>query len=152
MFGPPPNAVQAFVALCADRPPRAAPAGPTNLSSSLSLPPAALPRMPSEQGGPVKRTRSGSRRKEYQGAHLDAFPRWRAGGQRVVEGGVERQPGAAVIGTVVHPNEQHLVGLHVREIVPAVRRVVGDPRGLAAHMSVDEVAGDQIVVGEAARV
>src|ERR1700730_10925490 len=91
---------------------------------------------------------SSSWRKEYQGAHLDAFPRWRAGGQRVIEGGVERQPGAAVIGAVVHSDEQHLVGLHVREIVPAVCRVVRNPRGLAAHMGVDEFAGDQIVVGE----
>src|SRR5689334_10193726 len=52
----------------------------------------------------------------------------------------------------MHPDEQHLVGLHVREIVPAVRWVVRDPRGLAAHMGVDKITGDQIVVGEAARV
>src|SRR5215469_6040455 len=81
-----------------------------------------------------ERTASGSRRKEYERAHLDAFPRRRAGGQRVVEGGVERQAGAAVIGAVVHPNEQHLVGLHVREIVPVVRWVVFNSRGLTADL------------------
>src|SRR5258708_7257604 len=94
-----------------------------------------------------KRTESGSRREEHQRAHLDAFPRRRAGGQRVLEGGVERQAGTAVVGTVVHPDEQHLVGLHFREIIPAVRWVMRDPRGLTAHMGVDEIAGDQVVVG-----
>jgi len=48
-------------------------------------------------------------------------------------------------------NSQYLVGLHVREILPEVRRVVRDPRALAVRMGVDEVAGDQIGVGEAAR-
>src|SRR5436305_15220066 len=108
---------------------------------------AALPRMRSGARRPVNRTQSGSRWKEYQAAHLNAFPRRRAGSQWIVEGRVERQPGATVIGAVMHPNEQHLVGLHVREIVPAVRRVVSDPRGFAAHMGVDEITGDQIVVG-----
>lgn len=32
---------------------------------------------------------SGTRRKEHQRAHLDAFARWRAAGQWVLEGGVE---------------------------------------------------------------
>src|SRR5436305_13212863 len=70
---------------------------------------------------PVDRTQSGSRREEYQRARFDAFPRRRGGGERVVERGMKRQPGAAVIGAVVHPDEQNLVGLHVRGIVPAVR-------------------------------
>ena len=108
--------------------------------------------MYSEPRRPFWKTVSDSRRKEDQRAHLDAFPRRRAGGQRVVEGGVERQPGAAVIGAVVYPDEQNLIGLHVREIVPAVCRVVRNPRGLPPHMGVDEIAGDQIDIGKAARI
>src|SRR6185312_214028 len=33
-----------------------------------------------------------------------------------------------------------------------MRRIVCNPRGLTAHMSVDEVARDQIIISEAARV
>jgi len=49
------------------------------LRSKLS----ALPRMRSEQGRACQKTESGSRPEEYQRAHLDAFARRRAGGQRI---------------------------------------------------------------------
>ena len=40
-------------------------------------------------------------RKEHQAAHLDALARRGAGAERVVERGVEGEPGAAVVGAVV---------------------------------------------------
>src|SRR5579864_636942 len=82
-----------------------------------------LPRIYPEQGGGPKNG-SASRREEHKGAHLDAFPWRRAGGQRILERGMERQTRPAVIGTIVDPDKQHLVGLHFREIIPAVGRVI----------------------------
>src|SRR5215469_2818265 len=63
--------------------------------------------------------------------------------------GMEQEPRPAVISAVVHPDEQHLVGLLLRKIIPTVARIIFDPGGFAAHMGIDKVAGDQIVVGKA---
>ena len=59
---------------------------------------------------------------------------------------MERQPGAAVILAVVEADQQNLIPLLFREVVPAMFRLELDPRGFTADVLVDEIAGDQIVV------
>src|SRR3979411_1649708 len=91
-------------------------------------------------------------REEYEAAHLDALPRRCVRRQGIVEGCVEGGARPAGSGGVVHANQPRLGRLHVREIVPTMPRPVFDRRRLAAHMRVDEVAGDQVVVAESPRI
>ena len=80
-------------------------AGPKDGSTSLSQ--QGLPRPECARSKAASsENASGSRWKKYQRAQLDAFSRRRIRSQRVVEGGMEREPGATVIGAVVHPDEQ----------------------------------------------
>jgi hypothetical protein len=86
---------------------------------------------------------------ERQATRLDALARRGVGRQRIVERGVEGEPGAAVVGAVVDADQDRFVGLHLREVEPAMAGIVLDGRGLAANMRVDEIARDRVVVGEA---
>src|SRR5262249_25143558 len=62
---------------------------------------------------PGAKSHQSGRRGEHQCAHLNAFPRWSLWRHRVFERGVS---------------------LHLREIIPAVPRVIFDSRGLAPDM------------------
>ncbi len=73
----------------------------------------AKPADPGETDVRRDRSVSGAGREEHQGADLDAFARRRIGRRRrIFERRVEGQPRAAVIRAVMHPDQEHLVGLH----------------------------------------
>src|ERR1700728_3227385 len=55
-------------------------------------------------------------RRAHQRPDLDAFPGRRINGGRILERSMERQPGAAVVGAVVHPDQYYLVGLLLRKV------------------------------------
>ena len=59
---------------------------------------------------------------------------------------------AAVGGAVMHADQHDFVRLHLGEIIPAVIGSVGDRGCFAAHMVINEIACDEVVVREAARI
>ncbi len=117
---------------------------------------------PSPQGGGEQTTAGGgvvavSERcdliKKRQRTDLDAFARVRVRRRgRVVEGGVGRPAGTAVLDRVVDLEDQRLIAPHARQPVPTMRRIVGDRIGLADAVGIAPLGNHEIVERDAARV
>jgi len=100
-----------------------------------------------------RRLSSGLRREKHQSTHFDALPRrrvWRR--QRILERRVERQSRPPVVGTVVHPDQNDLIGLLLGEIIPTVLGIEFNRGGLTANMRIHQVAGYKVSVGKALRI
>src|SRR6185437_13391678 len=68
---------------------------------------------------------------EGQRTDFDALARTRIGRRgRIVEGGVRRPAGAAVLERIEHLEHDRLLAPHAREPEPFVRRIVGEGVGL----------------------
>ena len=61
---------------------------------------------------------------------------------------MKRQPGATVVGAVMDADQQRFVSLHLGKIIPAMPRILFHSRCLAAYVSINQIAGDQIVIGK----
>jgi len=93
---------------------------------------------------------SGPWREEDEGADFEALAGRRVGRRgRVVETGVGGKPRCPNGRRVEAADEHGLIGLHLRKVVVALVGVVGDRIGLARPVRVSEVAGDQVILGEA---
>ncbi len=100
----------------------------SNVSNQLALLP--TPHAVLSPGRAV-RTTSFEKRDEAQ---LDAFARMIGVHAWIAESGVRHTPGNATVG-IVELEEQRFVPIHVREIPPAVLRVVAEDRGGRAWLS-----------------
>src|SRR6202041_3549521 len=79
-------------------------------------------------------------------ADFDAFARRGVvRGLRIVERAVRREAGGALACRVVAADDDRLVGLHLRKIVPALAGAVGDAVNLAGAVGVAQIGGDEVV-------
>src|SRR5687767_859767 len=90
---------------------------------------------------------------EGERAGFDALARRGAGGRAgIVEGAVRGEARGPGLVRVEHLEHQRLVALHAREVIPLVRRVVGDVVNLAGAVLVAPLDPDEALVRNAAAV
>jgi len=83
---------------------------------------------------------------EKQGANFDTLAGGCAGtAGRIVEGGMGRIAGAAVMLGVVAFQQNRLVALKVRVVEPSMMGVIGEAIGFADFVGINEIGGDEIV-------